>query len=125
MSVLWSLIFTAEMTIAPASSTAATLTGAGSIAGPVGVWNGTNVKLFQVATEGKREGPSLSQPRGAVDAVGSRLVQGVQGLNLGGLVGRVGSVARAPSFQGTAQPQGQGQSNGDGGGAPRASMREI
>src|SRR5262249_9720890 len=90
MSVLWSLIFTAEMTIAPTSSTAATLTGAGSIAGPVGVWNGTNVKLFQVATEGKREGPSLSQPRGAVDAVGSRLVQGVQGLNLGGLVGRMG-----------------------------------
>lgn len=91
MSVLWSLIFTAEMTIAPTSSTASTLTGGGGTAGPIGVWNGTHVKLFQVATEGKKEGPSLSQPRGAVDAVGSRLVQGVQGLNLGGLMGRVGS----------------------------------
>ncbi|ETI24371.1 hypothetical protein G647_03740 [Cladophialophora carrionii CBS 160.54] len=97
MSVLWSLIFTAEMTIAPTSSSAATLTGQGTMAGPVGVWNGTNVKLFQVATEGKREGPSLSAPRGAVDAVGTRLVQGVQGLNLGGLVGRVGAGVRNAS----------------------------
>lgn len=109
MSVLWSLIFTAEMMITPASSTAATLTGAGAVAAPVGVWNGTNVKLFQVATEGRREGPSLSQPRGAVDAVGSRLVQGVQGLNLGGLVGRVGAAGRSVSFQGSnANNGGQG-----------------
>jgi len=97
MSVLWSLIFTAEMTIAPTSSAAATLTGQGAMVGPVGVWNGSHVKLFQVATEGKREGPSLSAPRGAVDAVGSRLVQGVQGLNLSGLVGRVGAGVRSVS----------------------------
>ena len=97
MSVLWSFIYTAEMTIAPTSSTAATLTGQGGMAGPVGVWNGTFVKLFQVATEGKREGPSLSAPRGAVDAVGTRLVQGVQGLNLSGLVGRVGAGVRSAS----------------------------
>ncbi|KIV86293.1 hypothetical protein PV11_01911 [Exophiala sideris] len=116
MSVLWSLIFTAEMTITPASSTAATLTGAGGVASPVGVWNGTNVKLFQVATEGRREGPSLSQPRGAVDAVGSRLVQGVQGLDLGGLVGRVGAVGRAASYTGQA----------DGGnGQQRVRTREV
>jgi hypothetical protein len=107
MSVLWSLIFTAEMTIAPASSTAATLTGQGVMAGPVGVWNGSHVKLFQVATEGKREGPSLSAPRGAVDAVGTRLVQGVQGLNLSGLVGRVGAGVRGVS---------QGNVNEGGGG---------
>jgi hypothetical protein len=87
MSVLWSLIYTAEMTIAPSSTTANTLTGTGGSAGPVGTWNGTNVKLFAVATEGTRQGPSLAQPRGAVDAVGSRLVQGVQGLNLGGMLG--------------------------------------
>jgi hypothetical protein len=42
-----------------------------------------------VSTEGKKEGPSLSKPRGAVDAVGTRLVAGVQGLSLGGLMGRV------------------------------------
>ncbi len=112
MSVLWSLIFTAEMTIAPTSSTAATLTGQGVMAGPVGVRNGTYVKLFQVATEGNREGPSLSAPRGAVDAVGSRLVQGVQGLNLGGLVGRVGAGVRSV-----------GQGNGGDGGVGRT--REI
>lgn len=116
MSVLWSLIFTAEMTIAPANSTTATLTGAGAVAGPVGVWNGTNVKLFQIA-EGRKEGPSLSQPRGAVDAVGTRLVQGVQGLNLGGLVGRVGGGLRSPAQT----PSGSGEGN-----VPaRGSMREV
>jgi hypothetical protein len=70
----------------------------------VGVWNGTLVKLFQVATEGRREGPSLSAPRGAVDAVGSRLVQGVQGLSLGGIggiIGRVGHGVRMGSFEGS------------------------
>lgn len=102
MSVLWSLIFTAEMTIAPSSSTATSLTGSGTTAGPIGTWNGTAVKLFQVSTEGVKQGPSLSQPRGAVDAVGSRLVQGVQGLNLGGLVSRVsGGIGGA---QGTREP---------------------
>jgi hypothetical protein len=91
MSVLWSLIFTAEMTIAPTSTTANTLTGTGGSAGPVGTWNGTYVKLFSVATDGMRAGPSLSAPRGAVDAVGSKLVQGVQGLGLSNLMNRVGS----------------------------------
>jgi hypothetical protein len=86
MSVLYSLIYTAEMHIAPASTTANTLTGTGGSAGPVGTWNGTNVKLFAVQ-EGGRRGITLSQPRGAVDAVGSRLVQGVQGLGLGSAVG--------------------------------------
>lgn len=118
MSVLWSLIFTAEMTIAPAAGTTATLTGTSGMAGPVGVWNSTNVKLFQVATQGKREGPSLSQPRGAVDAVGSRLVQGVQGLNLGGLVGRVGA-----GVAGAGAPRRSDASNG--GRLSRASTREI
>ena len=99
MSVLWSLIYAAEMTIAPSSTTANTLTGTGGSAGPVGTWNGTNVKLFAVATDGPRQGPSLAQPRGAVDAVGSRLVQGVQGLNLGGMLGglRSGSTGNARS----------------------------
>ncbi|KAK5071938.1 hypothetical protein LTR64_004284 [Lithohypha guttulata] len=118
-SVLWSLIYTAEMHIAPApSSTASTIsntvTGSASMGiGPIGVWNGTQVKLFQVSTEGKREGPSLSAPRGAVDAVGTRLVDGVKGLNLGGLVGRVTG--------GTVSPPTPGNSEGQG----RASVREV
>jgi len=68
------------------------------------------VKLFQVSTEGKREGPSLSAPRGAVDAVGTRLVDGVKGLNLGGLMGRVtgtGAVNAAPTL-GDAEVRGRG-----------------
>lgn len=123
MSVLWSLIFTAEMIIAPTSSTTATLTGSVALAGPVGVWNATNVKLFQVATEGKREGPSLSQPRGAVDAVGSRIVQGVQGLNLGGLVSRVGGGGglRSPSLA-SVDSTGNGNGNGQG---RTMTMREV
>jgi len=126
MSVLWSLIFTAEMTIAPAAGTTATLTGTGGMAGPVGVWNGTNVKLFQVATEGKREGPSLSQPRGAVDAVGSRLVQGVQGLNLGGLVGRVGAGVAGATSGGPRSSRIQGNTDaGTGGPLSRPSTREV
>ncbi|KPI35290.1 Ubp5-interacting protein [Cyphellophora attinorum] len=87
MSILYSLIYTAEMHIAPPSTTANTLTGTGGSAGPVGVWNGTMVKLFAVVEAEGRQGPTLSQPRGAVDAVGSRLVQGVQGLGIGDRVG--------------------------------------
>ena len=98
MSVLWSLIYAAEMAIAPTSTAANTLTGTGGSAGPVGVWNGTNVKLFAVA-EGARVGPSLAQPRGAVDAVGTKLVQGVQGLNLGGMF-RGGVGARSGNVEG-------------------------
>jgi hypothetical protein len=51
--------------------------------GTVGVWNGTAIKLFRVQ-EGPAEGPSLSAPRGAVDAVGTSLVQGIGSLNLRG-----------------------------------------
>lgn len=120
-SVLWSLIFTSEMHIAPAASSTAstisnTVTGSASTGiGPIGVWNGTQVKLFQVSTEGKREGPSLSAPRGAVDAVGTRLVDGVKGLNLGGFMGRVTGAAGSLSSPTTGSADGQA----------RGSVREI
>lgn len=42
--------------------------------GTVGVWNGTNVRLFRVE-QTAASGPSLMKPMGAVDAVGSNLVQ--------------------------------------------------
>lgn len=48
--------------------------------GTVGVWNGTGVRLFRVEKEAAR-GPSLMQPMGAVDAVGSNLVMRIGGLN--------------------------------------------
>ncbi|KAL6722315.1 hypothetical protein ACLMJK_001422 [Lecanora helva] len=66
-SLLWGFIFASEMVVQK---------------GTVGVWNGTAVRLFKVETKGL-EGPSLTKPMGAVDAVGSRLVSGVASLGIG------------------------------------------
>ncbi len=51
--------------------------------GTVGVWNGTSIKLFKVQ-ETAAEGPTLLAPQGAVDAVGSNLVQRIGSLSLRG-----------------------------------------
>ncbi|SPN97595.1 related to proteins containing regions of low-complexity [Cephalotrichum gorgonifer] len=67
-SLLWGIIFSAE--VQPGKGT-------------VGVWNGTGIRLFRVQ-EAARAGPSLSSPRGAVDAVGSNIVERIGGLNLRG-----------------------------------------
>lgn len=67
-SLLWSFIFSAEMQVAK---------------GTVGVWNGTAIKLFRVQ-ETQAEGPTLTSPRGAVDAVGSNLVNRIGSLHLRG-----------------------------------------
>ena len=73
----------------------------GATSGAVGVWNGTAIRLFQVK-EVKAEGPSLMKPQGAVDAVGSNLVQRLGGLNLRGRAagaGATGGVATAADGQ--------------------------
>lgn len=70
-SLLWSFVFTSEMQVAK---------------GTVGVWNGTSIKLFRVETVAP-SGPSLSSPRGAVDAVGSNIVSRIGNLNLRGVTG--------------------------------------
>ena len=49
--------------------------------GTVGVWTGTNIRLFKVEKEASK-GPSLLKPLGAVDAVGSSIVQRIGSLNL-------------------------------------------
>lgn len=67
-SLLWSFVFTSEMQVAK---------------GTVGVWNGTQIKLFRVQ-ETAAEGPTLSSPRGAVDAVGSNIVNRIGSINLRG-----------------------------------------
>ncbi|KAI9789501.1 MAG: hypothetical protein M1835_001623 [Candelina submexicana] len=67
-SLLWGFIFASEMVVSK---------------GTVGVWNGTLVRLFKVQ-ETAAEGPSLLAPRGAVDAVGSNLVQRIGSLNIRG-----------------------------------------
>jgi hypothetical protein len=54
--------------------------------GTVGVWNGSNIKLFRVENVAA-QGPTLSSPRGAVDAVGSNIVSRIGSINLRGVGG--------------------------------------
>ncbi|KAI9712385.1 MAG: hypothetical protein M1820_001598 [Bogoriella megaspora] len=69
-SLLWSFIYLGELSISKGSAS--------------GVWNGTNIRLFRVQEVMVREGPSLLKPMGAVDAVGSNLVERVRGLGVRG-----------------------------------------
>lgn len=67
-SLLWGVIFASEMQIAK---------------GTMGIWNGTAIKLFRVQ-ETAPAGPTLTSPRGAVDAVGSNIVSRIGQINLRG-----------------------------------------
>ncbi|MCJ1287629.1 hypothetical protein MMC26_006981 [Xylographa opegraphella] len=67
-SLLWSFIFSSEMA---------------TQRGTAGIWNSTNIRLFKVEKEAAR-GPSLMKPMGAVDAVGSNLVQRIGSLTVRG-----------------------------------------
>jgi hypothetical protein len=67
-SLLWGFIFTSEMLVSK---------------GTAGVWNGTLIKLFRVQ-ETAAQTPSLLAPRGAVDAVGSNLVNRIGSLSFRG-----------------------------------------
>jgi hypothetical protein len=67
-SMLWGVVFANEMQIAK---------------GTLGIWNGTGVKLFRIQ-ETAPTGPTLSSPRGAVDAVGSNIVSRIGQINLRG-----------------------------------------
>lgn len=71
-SLLWGFVFSSEMVVGTAS---------GATPGTVGVWNGTGIRLFKVQ-EAATQGPTLLAPRGAVDAVGSNLVQRIGNLSL-------------------------------------------
>ncbi|KAE8352754.1 proteins containing regions of low-complexity [Aspergillus coremiiformis] len=71
-SLLWGFIFSSEMIVGSAS---------GATPGTVGVWNGTGIKLFKVQ-EAAAQGPTFLAPKGAVDAVGSNLVQRIGNLSL-------------------------------------------
>jgi hypothetical protein len=67
-SLVWSFVFTSEMQVAR---------------GTAGVWNGTAIKLFRVQ-ETAAAGPTLTSPRGAVDAVGSNIVSRIGAMNIRG-----------------------------------------
>ena len=81
-SLLWGFVFASEMVVAK---------------GTAGVWNNTSIRLFRVQ-QGESQTPSLLAPRGAVDAVGSNLVQRIGSLNLGRAV--PGGTAPAPAGRG-------------------------
>ncbi|KAI1468434.1 high-temperature-induced dauer-formation protein-domain-containing protein [Daldinia caldariorum] len=67
-SLIWSFVFASEMQVSK---------------GTVGVWNGTAIKLFKVQ-ETAAQGPTLTSPRGAVDAVGNNIVSRIGSINLRG-----------------------------------------
>jgi|SRR5690242_10200963 len=95
-SLLWGFVFTSEMVVAR---------------GTAGVWNNTSIRLFRVQ-QGENQTPSLMAPRGAVDAVGSNLVQRIGSLNLRGAV------------PGTNQSSGQSGRTSGGGGA-QTGVRDV
>lgn len=69
-SILWGCIFQSERQVTAADS--------GNVlhssSNPVGVWNGTNIKLFRLQETAPR-GPSLLRPKGAVDAMAETMMQ--------------------------------------------------
>lgn len=91
-SLLWSFVYVGEMQASK---------------GTAGVWNGTAIRLFRVQ-ETAPEGPSLTRPRGAVDAVGSNIVSRIGNINLGRVSQLAnGAVSGRPRADGAAaQPRG-------------------
>lgn len=83
-SLLWGFVFAAEMQVAK---------------GTVGVWNTTHIKLFRVQ-ETAPQGPSLTSPRGAVDAVGSNIVSRIGAINLRGVGGQAAPGGGQPPVSG-------------------------
>jgi hypothetical protein len=81
-SLLWGFVFAGELLVSK---------------GTAGVWNNTSIRLFRVQ-EAAAQTPSLLAPRGAVDAVGSNLVQRIGSLNLRG------PAAQAPANSGNNAP---------------------
>jgi hypothetical protein len=98
-SLLWAFVFTSEMQVAK---------------GTVGVWNGTAIKLFRVQ-EVAAEGPTLTSPRGAVDAVGSNIVSRIGNINIRG-----NPLANNPTPQ-----QGSGGGGGQSGSGVRPQVRSA
>ncbi|EEY14121.1 conserved hypothetical protein [Verticillium alfalfae VaMs.102] len=89
-SLVWSFVFSSEIQVAR---------------GTAGVWNGTAIKLFRVQ-ETAAEGPTLTSPRGAVDAVGSNIVSRIGAMNIrGGAAGAAGVGTGGSTGQTNASPR--------------------
>ncbi|KAJ9151582.1 High-temperature-induced dauer-formation protein [Coniochaeta hoffmannii] len=91
-SLLWGFIFSSEMQVAK---------------GTVGIWNATAIKLFRVQ-ETAPAGPTLTSPRGAVDAVGSNIVSRIGAMNLRGAPGGGTQTNNSISPQAGQAPAGAG-----------------
>ncbi|RFU33486.1 hypothetical protein B7463_g2850, partial [Scytalidium lignicola] len=103
-SLLWSFIFSAEMQVSK---------------GTVGVWNSTAIKLFRVQ-EIAASGPTLSSPRGAVDAVGSNIVSRIGSINLRGVASTgTGNNSRQDGHAHTGTGTGGGSGSGGAGSRTR------
>lgn len=100
-SMLWSFIVSSEMQVAK-----------GTV---VGVWNSTAIKLFRVQ-EAAAQGPSLTSPRGAVDAVGSNIVSRIGQINLRG--NNAAGVALGPATGGAGGATNNAAGSSPGGGNP-------
>ncbi|ROT39254.1 hypothetical protein SODALDRAFT_339660 [Sodiomyces alkalinus F11] len=87
-SLVWSFVFSSEIQVAK---------------GTVGVWNGTAIKLFRVQ-ETAPQGPSLTSPRGAVDAVGSNIVSRIGAMNIRGAAQGAQSAGGGSSSSSSAAP---------------------
>jgi len=99
-SVLWGFIYQSEAAVAK---------------GTAGVWNGTRVRLFRVQ-DAAAPSPSLLAPRGAVDAVGSTLVNRIGSLSLRGGGGGASSSASGGAGGGGGGAAGPAAGAGAGGG---------
>ncbi|KAK1835781.1 high-temperature-induced dauer-formation protein-domain-containing protein [Podospora conica] len=89
-SLLWGFVFASEMQVAK---------------GTAGIWNATSIKLFRVVQETAPQGPSLTSPRGAVDAVGSNIASRIGALNLRGATT---TATATPGGGGAGQATGRG-----------------
>ncbi|TLS28138.1 hypothetical protein PpBr36_01989 [Pyricularia pennisetigena] len=91
-SLVWSFVFSAELQAAR---------------GTAGIWNGTAIRLFRVVQDAQApQGPSLSSPRGAVDAVGSNLVSRIGAINLRGAAESLGRASTGGSAGGGGTSEG-------------------
>lgn len=79
--------------------------------GTVGVWNGTAIRLFRVQ-ETQAEGPTLTSPRGAVDAVGSNIVSRIGNINLRGVQSSLAGSGGAAAARGTGGSPGESGGTG-------------
>lgn len=72
-SILWGSIYQSESQVGYNSGSIGEV-AVGIYSPVVGVWNGTNIKLFRLR-EMTPQGPSILRPKGAVDAVADSMIQ--------------------------------------------------